>query len=144
MAQALWIQNEDGVWVPGQIYPHDANGWKRGQKVYEKTSPTVWTQRWGSDTNAPTAPTITYTANAQAKTYVLNIQIPNVGDVNRMIIKYSDTGYPQVPSKAPEAGAVYYTAIDTDGTVWSERTVTPNQLVVRNSKNNTPGQQIYF
>jgi len=141
---ALWTKNPDGVWVPAQIYPHDANGWKRALKIYEKTGAAAWTQRWGSDTTAPAAPTITYTANATAKTYQLSIKMPNDADVQRMIIKYSNTGYPKVPSSAYEPGATYYTAVDTDGYKWSERPVTPGITVTRNSSNNTGGQQIYF
>lgn len=141
---ALWTMNPDGVWVPAQIYPHDTNGWKSAKKVYEKTSTTVWSQRWSADQTPPAAPTITYTTNAQAKTYQLTLKMPADADVSRMILKYSTTGFPKVPSSAPETGAYYSVRAQDDGTLWSTRVVTPSLSFTRDGTGAIPGAIYYF
>jgi hypothetical protein len=140
----LYIKDENGNWVPGTIYPHDANGWKNAKFIYEKTGAAVWTQRWAADTTPPPAPTLSYSAIAKGKSYTLSIQVPNTPDVARVIVKYSTTGYPKVPSSAPETGATYNATVQTDGSKWSEKTVVPNETFQRLSLNNTAGNQIYL
>lgn len=141
----LWRKNSAGTWAPMTYYARADTGWKYAEKVYQKTNSTTWTERWARDTGAPAAPTITHTIYSDENRVRFSITIPNESDVTRMIIKQGYEGYALVPSSAAETGQSYFTFIESlDGTVWSERTVSPGQVVLRDNSGYTRGVTYYY
>lgn len=136
---ALWYKNTDGTWVnaPAVLNRTDT-GWVFGDSVWEKVAGT-WTQRWVRDVTPPAAPHApTFSLNSTTRVATISIIMPSDADTTQMLMKWSNVGYASVPSTDPETGQQIDTDIQSDGTAWSYRSVTPGQTVTRELDNVGP------
>ena len=134
MAQ-LWHKNDDGDWVPAAKYARDASGWRKGTKIYEKTGASTWTLRYNSDVTPPATPTLSLGYNATTKVLTATCTMPSTADTNYMFLKVSEsTNYPLLPNRNTSATeGNYIPTVQADGYPWSERPVTPSQVVTRST-----------
>jgi hypothetical protein len=93
----IYIKTVDG-WKPGPLYTKDATSWKPVVHLYEKTAPTVWTERFNADLVPPGV--IVFSAgahNTTTKTYSVTVKLAADVDVTGGCLKMSKTAYPTNP-----------------------------------------------
>jgi len=121
---SIYYKGAPTAWSQGQLYVKDATSWKPVVHLYEKTAPTVWTERFNADLTPPAAPPLfVNTYDAAARTMTTTFTASADADVTGMCCKISATGYPTQPGVYTSADSP--TTVQADGTQFWSWTTTP-------------------
>ena len=127
-----WIANNTPMsgWITGQLYcKTTASSWQPVVHLYEKTAPTVWTERFNADLVPPGVISLTGGLhNSTTGTYQMTVKLAADVDVTGGCIKISKTGYPTNPGVLD---ANCFTNVQADGKPYWSWTGTPGSTTTR-------------